>query len=235
MNTNILRMPVIRSLATAYDTAEALIAALNIGDTISMNGMSITKIGDFLVWAEGGFEHYYHTSSHTYTSCELGEFVFSPERKAMNDWIRTWATGEHDMQFFLDHQQNALPQGAAEYLDDIAFHEAYGHAIQAGERHEYTTFKVQWYAKNVPADRNPYRIDGDLAEVGTAPAPVELEPFIEPDDDDLYVESLLALAGAGPEAGICVVEDDGDEYVIGAVIPNEQIPAEAEWDTDPAA
>lgn len=81
-----LTLKIIRSREDADTVAAMLDEQLQDGQSVSINLIDITKVDDMFT-AIGQTARY----SGKYTPCEFADFVLYPERKRVNDWIRTYA------------------------------------------------------------------------------------------------------------------------------------------------
>jgi hypothetical protein len=88
-------MQAIKSYEDAYQVAEEIIERMDEGQTIGLNAITLRKVNSYSVKVAGaeftyaenqryGREDHLEGASH-FTSVELGEFIFFPERKRVND------------------------------------------------------------------------------------------------------------------------------------------------------
>ena len=83
-------MPIIRSHDDAYTVASAIYEWLQEGQAIDINFIRIRKQGIYLFAV--GQAHRCNEGEQPYIACEFADFVLWPERKRINDALRSWSS-----------------------------------------------------------------------------------------------------------------------------------------------
>lgn len=81
------KLQTIKSYEDAHELGSYIVEQMDVGQTVSFNAITLTKVDEFKI-AVNGSEYNYQTGENvekTMYGVELGEFIFFPERRRVND------------------------------------------------------------------------------------------------------------------------------------------------------